>query len=115
MTVRSLFSAEGRFADQIAPLELSGRKGPVSFAVDEHPKATTAEALAAPITNRLRPAGWPRSVRALPRDSSVRRAEGLGACGVSGAFDVVWSVIVVTTRVVIGDDEGSGAHRGGRR
>ncbi|NEY89662.1 beta-ketothiolase BktB [Tabrizicola oligotrophica] len=43
--------AEGRFADQIAPLDLAGRKGTVSFAVDEHPKATTAEALAG-----LRPA-----------------------------------------------------------
>jgi acetyl-CoA C-acetyltransferase len=43
--------AEGRFADQIAPVELVGRKGTVSFAVDEHPKATTAEALAG-----LRPA-----------------------------------------------------------
>ena len=43
--------AEGRFADQIVPVEIASRKGPVSFAVDEHPKATTAEALAG-----LRPA-----------------------------------------------------------
>ncbi|MBH1974394.1 MAG: acetyl-CoA C-acyltransferase, partial [Rhodobacteraceae bacterium] len=43
--------AEGRFADQIAPIEMASRKGPVSFAVDEHPKATTIEALAG-----LRPA-----------------------------------------------------------
>ena len=43
--------AEGRFVDQIAPVELMGRKGTVSFAVDEHPKTTTAEALAG-----LRPA-----------------------------------------------------------
>lgn len=43
--------AEGRFIDQIAPVELMGRKGTVSFAVDEHPKTTTAEALAG-----LRPA-----------------------------------------------------------
>lgn len=43
--------AEGRFVDQIAPVELMGRKGTVSFAVDEHPKATSAEALAG-----LRPA-----------------------------------------------------------
>ncbi|MBM3614769.1 MAG: acetyl-CoA C-acyltransferase [Alphaproteobacteria bacterium] len=42
---------EGRFADQIAPIEIASRKGPVTFAVDEHPKATTAEALAG-----LRPA-----------------------------------------------------------
>lgn len=43
--------AEGRFVDQIAPVEIMGRKGTVHFAVDEHPKPTTAEALAA-----LRPA-----------------------------------------------------------
>lgn len=43
--------AEGRFVDQIAPFEISSRKGPLLFAVDEHPKASTAEALAA-----LRPA-----------------------------------------------------------
>ena len=38
--------AEGRFRDQIVPVEIAGRKGPVVFEVDEHPKATTAEALA---------------------------------------------------------------------
>ena len=43
--------AEGRFADQIVPVEISGRKGPVIFAVDEHPKTTSPEALAG-----LRPA-----------------------------------------------------------
>ena len=43
--------AEGRFAEQIAPIEIASRKGPVAFAVDEHPKVTTAEALAG-----LRPA-----------------------------------------------------------
>ena len=43
--------AEGRFADQIVPIEVKGRKGPVVFEVDEHPKATSAEALAG-----LRPA-----------------------------------------------------------
>lgn len=43
--------AEGCFIDQIVPIELSGRKGAVNFAVDEHPKATTIEALAG-----LRPA-----------------------------------------------------------
>jgi acetyl-CoA C-acetyltransferase len=38
--------AEGRFRDQIAPVEISARKGPVLFDVDEHPKATSLEALA---------------------------------------------------------------------
>jgi acetyl-CoA C-acetyltransferase len=43
--------AEGRFAEQIAPIELASRKGPISFTQDEHPKATTLAALAG-----LRPA-----------------------------------------------------------
>ena len=43
--------AEGRFVDQIAPIELMGRKGHTLFAQDEHPKATTLDALA-----NLRPA-----------------------------------------------------------
>jgi acetyl-CoA C-acetyltransferase len=38
--------AEGLFADQIVAIEVGGRKGPVTFAQDEHPKATSAEALA---------------------------------------------------------------------
>ncbi|MCE6952409.1 acetyl-CoA C-acyltransferase family protein [Cereibacter sphaeroides] len=43
--------AEGRFDGQIVPVEVASRKGPVTFARDEHPKPTTAEALAS-----LRPA-----------------------------------------------------------
>ncbi|MCX7644253.1 MAG: acetyl-CoA C-acyltransferase family protein [Rhodobacteraceae bacterium] len=38
--------AEGRFRAQIVPVEVPGRKGPVVFDTDEHPKATSAEALA---------------------------------------------------------------------
>ena len=38
--------AEGRYRDQIAPIEIAGRKGVVVFETDEHPKATSAEALA---------------------------------------------------------------------
>lgn len=38
--------AEGRFKDQIVPVEIKTRKGVVVFDTDEHPKATTAEALA---------------------------------------------------------------------
>ncbi|MCC6007580.1 MAG: acetyl-CoA C-acyltransferase, partial [Rhodobacteraceae bacterium] len=43
--------AEGRFAGQIVPVEIATRKGSVVFEVDEHPKQSTAEALAG-----LRPA-----------------------------------------------------------
>jgi acetyl-CoA C-acetyltransferase len=38
--------AEGRFRDQIVPITVKGRKGDVVFDTDEHPKATSAEALA---------------------------------------------------------------------
>ena len=38
--------AEGRFVAEIAPVEVPSRKGAVRFAVDEHPKATSLEALA---------------------------------------------------------------------
>lgn len=50
-TRAALAIAEGRFVGQIVPLEISGRKGSASFSQDEHPKATTPEALA-----NLRPA-----------------------------------------------------------
>ncbi len=38
--------AEGRFADQIVPVEVRVKRDMVPFDTDEHPKATTAEALA---------------------------------------------------------------------
>lgn len=38
--------AEGRFADQIVPVDVRVKRDMVPFAVDEHPKATSAEALA---------------------------------------------------------------------
>jgi acetyl-CoA C-acetyltransferase len=43
--------AAGHFASQIVPVEVKTRKGPAEFMVDEHPKATSLEALAG-----LRPA-----------------------------------------------------------
>ncbi|MDG3041526.1 acetyl-CoA C-acyltransferase family protein [Roseicyclus marinus] len=43
--------AEGRFAEQIVPVEVQVKREMVAFATDEHPKATSAEALAG-----LRPA-----------------------------------------------------------
>ena len=41
----------GFFADEVVPVEVPSRKGPVSFDQDEYPRATTAEALA-----KLKPA-----------------------------------------------------------
>jgi acetyl-CoA C-acetyltransferase len=42
---------EGRFAEQIVPVEITVKRETVGFAIDEHPKQTSAEALAG-----LRPA-----------------------------------------------------------
>jgi len=39
--------SEGWFAAEITPVEIASRKGPVTFDRDEHPKSTSAEALAA--------------------------------------------------------------------
>ena len=38
--------ADGRFAEQIAPMQIQTRKGTVLFDTDEHPKSTTLDALA---------------------------------------------------------------------
>ena len=38
--------AEGRFTSQITPVEVGGKRGPATFAVDEHPKTTSLQALA---------------------------------------------------------------------
>ena len=38
--------AEGRFKEQIVPVEIKGRKGPQVFDTDEHPKETSLEKLA---------------------------------------------------------------------
>lgn len=46
-TRAALAIAEGRFASQITPVEMETRKGTIRFAVDEHPKASTAATLAA--------------------------------------------------------------------
>jgi acetyl-CoA C-acetyltransferase len=43
--------SEGRFSDQITPVEITSKRGKVMFATDEHPKSTSMEALAG-----LRPA-----------------------------------------------------------
>lgn len=38
--------SEGRFGDQIVPVETKAKRGPATFEVDEHPKRTSADALA---------------------------------------------------------------------
>ncbi|UPT89188.1 beta-ketothiolase BktB [Bradyrhizobium barranii subsp. apii] len=39
--------AEGRFREQIVPVEVGTRRGPLQFAIDEYPKDTSIEALTA--------------------------------------------------------------------
>jgi len=46
-TRAALAIAEGRFVGQIVPIDSPSRKGTIRFEVDEHPRPTTAEALAA--------------------------------------------------------------------
>jgi acetyl-CoA C-acetyltransferase len=47
-------TSAGHFAAEIVPVEVPGRKGPTTFSSDEHPRATSLEALA-----RLKPAFKP--------------------------------------------------------
>lgn len=57
--------SEGRFADQITPVEITDKRGKAMFATDEHPKSTSLEALAG-----LRPA--------FQRDGSVTAGNASG-------------------------------------
>ncbi len=65
--------AAGRFASQIVPITVKGRKGDVVFDTDEHPKATSAEALAG-----LRPA--------FRKDGSVTAGNASGINDGAGAL-----------------------------
>ncbi|MDR1806636.1 MAG: acetyl-CoA C-acetyltransferase [Propionibacteriaceae bacterium] len=57
--------ASGRFADEIVPVDVKVKKETVSFATDEFPRATTAEALA-----KLRPAFKPDGGRVTAGNAS---------------------------------------------
>ena len=63
----------GRFEREIAPVEIASKRSTVSFAQDEHPKATTAEALAG-----LRPA--------FRKDGSVTAGNASGINDGAGAL-----------------------------
>ncbi len=66
----------GRFAEEIAPVELKGKKGPVTFARDEHPRPdTTVEAL------RKLP-------KAFKKDGVIHAGAASGICDGAGAFVV---------------------------
>src|SRR5262249_15629579 len=64
----------GRFKEEIAPLEISTKKGPVAFAVDEHPRPqTTPEAL-----TKLAPV--------FKKDGVVTAGNASGICDGAGAL-----------------------------
>ena len=65
--------AEGRFASQITPVALATKKGSTDFITDEHPKATSLDALAA-----LRPA--------FQKDGSVTAGNASGLNDGAGAI-----------------------------
>ena len=65
--------AEGRFASQITPVALTTKKGSIDFITDEHPKATSLDALAA-----LRPA--------FQKDGSVTAGNASGLNDGAGAI-----------------------------
>ena len=79
--------AEGRFAEQIVPVEIASRRGPVVFDTDEHPKATTAEALAGAAAGV--PEGRDGDGGQRQRHQRRRRGAGAGAgrCGRGGRAD----------------------------
>ncbi len=66
----------GRFANEIAPVEVKGKKGPVLFAHDEHPRPdTTVEAL------RKLP-------KVFKKDGVIHAGAASGICDGAGAFVV---------------------------
>ncbi len=66
----------GRFAEEIAPVEVKGKKGPVAFARDEHPRPdTTVETL------RKLP-------KAFKKDGVIHAGAASGICDGAGSFVV---------------------------
>lgn len=85
--------AEGRFAEQIVPVEIAGRKGVVVVDADEHPKATTAEALAGLRTvfqkDGTVTAGNASGINDGAAAIVLARAEAAEAAGLTPAFRVL--------------------------
>ena len=68
--------AAGRFADELAPIEVKGKKGPVLFARDEHPRPdTTAE-------------GLRKLPKVFKKDGVIHAGAASGICDGAGAFVV---------------------------
>jgi acetyl-CoA acyltransferase 2 len=74
-------NAAGRFADELVSIELQTRKGPVRFAVDEHPRAATLEGMA-----KLPPV--------FKKDGTVTAGNASGICDGAGSLvvaDAAWA------------------------
>jgi acetyl-CoA acyltransferase 2 len=66
----------GRFADELAPVEVKGRKGPLLFARDEHPRPdTTVE-------------GLRKLPKVFKKDGVIHAGAASGICDGAGAFVV---------------------------
>jgi acetyl-CoA C-acetyltransferase/acetyl-CoA acyltransferase 2 len=66
--------AAGRFGDELAPVEVKGRKGPVLFAKDEHPRPeTTVE-------------GLKKLPKVFKKDGVIHAGAASGICDGAGAF-----------------------------
>ena len=65
--------AAGKFADEIAPMELKSRKGPVTFDTDEHPRVTSIEKMGKLATT-------------FKKDGVVTAASASGICDGAGAL-----------------------------
>ncbi len=66
-------NAEGRFKNEIAPIEIKTRKGTTTFDTDEHPRPATTEAMA-----KLRPV--------FKKDGVVTAGNASGICDVAAAL-----------------------------
>ena len=66
--------AAGKFDDEIAPMELKSRKGPVTFDTDEHPKPQTTPAQMAKLPTTFK------------KDGVVTPASASGICDGAGAL-----------------------------
>jgi acetyl-CoA acyltransferase 2 len=66
--------AAGKFDDEIAPIELKSRKGPITFDTDEHPKPTTTPAQMAKLPTTFK------------KDGVVTPASASGICDGAGAL-----------------------------
>ena len=98
--------ADGRFKDQIVPIEIKGRKGPVVFDTDEHPKGTDLEKLGSLKTVFLKggtvTAGNASGINDGAGAVVLARAEAARAAGATPLFRVLGYAIAGVRPEVMG-------------